>query len=322
MKAIEQLDGQLVWADQEDLSPGVGEILIANRATAVNRADLMQARGAYPPPPGASPIMGLECAGEVTAVGEGVARYKTGDTVCALLSGGGYAQQVCVPAGQALPVPKGFSFEQAAAIPEVFATAYLNLFGEAQLQRTERVLLHAGASGVGTAGIQLCKAFGSECFVTVGSEEKLARCKELGAKNGCNRHSASFAELVPEWTEQHGIDVILDPVGGSYLADNLASLALEGRLVLIGLMGGMTAELSLAMLLMKRLRIVGSTLRARTIAAKSRIMSDLEQHVWPKLESGEIQAMVDTVMSVQDIEKAHSLIDSDKTFGKVILSIP
>ena len=321
MKAIVQIDGQLTWVEQEDLLPGVGEILIANRATAVNRADLMQRKGAYPPPPGASPIMGLECAGEVLAVGEGVTRYKTGDSVCALLSGGGYAQQVCVPAGQALPVPEGFSFEQAAAIPEVFATAYLNLFGEARLQRTETVLLHAGASGVGTAAIQLCKAFGNECYVTVGSDDKVSRCIELGAKDGCNRHTAKFVELVPQWTDQQGINVILDPVGGSYLADNVASLALEGRLVLIGLMGGLSAELSLGLLLMKRLRIVGSTLRARSIAAKSRLMSDLEQYVWPKLESGEIQAMVETVMPVQDIEKAHTLIESDTTFGKVILSI-
>ncbi len=321
MKAIEQVDGQLSWTEVEDLTPGVGELLLSNRATAVNRADLMQRKGAYPPPAGASSIMGLECAGEVLAIGEGVARYKVGDSVCALLSGGGYAEQVCVPAGQALPLPKGFSFEQAAAIPEVFATAYLNLFGEAQLQRTETVLLHAGASGVGTAAIQLCKAFGNDCFVTVGSDEKVARCIELGAKGGCNRHSANFADMVPAWTDQRGIDVILDPVGGNYLADNLGCLALEGRLVLIGLMGGLNADLSLAMLLMKRLRIVGSTLRARTIAAKSRIMSDLEQHVWPRLESGEIQAMVDTVIPVQEVESAHALVESDITFGKVVLTI-
>jgi len=321
MKAIQQKDGQLIWADQEDLIPGIGEILIANRATAVNRADLMQRKGAYPPPPGASPIMGLECAGEVIAVGEGVARYKAGDSVCALLSGGGYAEQVCVPAGQALPMPSGLSFEQAAALPEVYATAYLNLFGEAQLQRTETVLLHAGASGVGTAAIQLCKAFGSDCYVTVGSDDKVSRCIELGAKGGCNRHSAKFVELVPQWTNQQGINVILDPVGGAYLADNVASLALEGRLVLIGLMGGLSADLSLGLLLMKRLHIVGSTLRARTIAAKSRVMSNLEQQVWPKLESGEIKPMVDTVMPIQDIEKAHALIESDVTFGKVVLSI-
>ncbi|MBV1906578.1 MAG: NAD(P)H-quinone oxidoreductase [Pseudomonadales bacterium] len=321
MKAIEQVEGRLCWNDAEDLKPGVGEILIANRATAINRADLLQRKGAYPPPPGASQVLGLECAGEVIAVGEGVARFKAGDAVCALLSGGGYAEQVCVPAGQALPVPKGLSFEQAAAIPEVFATAYLNLFSEAAIQRTETVLLHAGASGVGTAAIQLCKSFDNPCFVTVGSDDKVERCIELGARGGCNRHNENFVEKIAEWTESKGIDVILDPVGGRYLADNIASLALEGRLVLIGLMGGIKAELSLAILLTKRLKVVGSTLRTRTIAAKSKIMSNLEQYVWQKFESGEIQPVIERIMPIQDADAAHKLVESDMTFGKVILTL-
>lgn len=321
MKAIEQVDGKLCWNEVENLKPGVGEILISNRASAVNRADLVQRSGAYPPPPGASLIMGLECAGEVVAVGEGVARYKAGDAVCALLSGGGYAEQVCVAAGQALPIPDGFSFEQAAAIPEVFATAYLNLFTEARLELGESVLLHAGASGVGTAAIQLCKEFGNPCFVTAGSDEKIARCIDLGASAGCNRHTAKFSEMVPEWTNGKGLDVILDPVGGSYLADNISSLAMEGRLVLIGLMGGMSAELSLALLLMKRLKVLGSTLRARSIAAKSRVMSDLEEHVWPKLVAGSIQPIIETVIPMQDAEAAHALVAGDGTFGKVILAL-
>ena len=322
MKAIEQVEGRLCWSDAEDLKPGVGEILIANRATAINRADLLQRKGAYPPPPpGASQVLGLECAGEVISVGEGVARYKAGDAVCALLSGGGYAEQVCVPAGQALPVPEGLSFDQAAAIPEVFATAYLNLFTEAAMQRTESVLLHAGASGVGTAAIQLCKSFGNPCFVTVGSDEKIHRCIELGALAGCNRHNDNFIEQVAQWTDGKGMDVILDPVGGRYLADNIASLALEGRLVLIGLMGGIKAELSLATLLTKRLKIVGSTLRTRSIAAKSKIMSNLEQHVWPKFESGKIQPVIEKIMPIQEADAAHELVESDKTFGKVVLTL-
>jgi putative PIG3 family NAD(P)H quinone oxidoreductase len=321
LKAIEQIDGHLNWVEVDDLTPDAGEILISNRATAVNRADTIQRRGGYPPPPGASLIMGLECAGEVIALGEGVTRFKVGDAVCALLSGGGYAEQVCVPEGQALPIPKGFSFEQAAAIPEVFATAYLNLFNEAGLQHGESVLLHAGASGVGTAAIQLCKQFGNPCFVTAGSDEKIQRCIEMGATAGCNRHSANFVDLVPEWTDNKGINVILDPVGGNYLAGNVSSLALEGRLVLIGLMGGMTAELSLGLLLMKRLKVVGSTLRARSIAAKSKVMSDLEEHVWPKLEAGLIQPVIEKVMPIQNAEDAHILVESDSTFGKVIMSI-
>jgi putative PIG3 family NAD(P)H quinone oxidoreductase len=321
VKAIE-VDGEaLAWRDVPDVAPGEGEILIRNAATAINRADLVQRSGGYPPPPGASPIMGLECAGEVVAVGEGVKRFKPGDLVCALLAGGGYAELVAVPAGQALPIPKGLDVARAAALPEVFATAYLNLYLEAAAGPGDRVLLHAGASGVGTAAIQLCKAFSSPCYVTAGSAEKVRRCVELGAAGGSNRHESSFAEQVAAWTDGAGFDVILDPVGAGYLEDNLASLALEGRLVIIGLMGGAAAQINLGLMMMKRLRIIGSTLRARPVAAKARVMDQLEARVWPLIEAGEIKPIIDAVMPIEDAEKAHALVASDATFGKVVLTV-
>ena len=206
MKAILVEDAKLIWGEVEDPTPGPGEILIRNRATAINRADLAQRAGGYAPPPGASEILGLECAGEVIGIGEGVRTYEEGDRVCALLAGGGYAERVVVHAGQALPVPGGIELRDAAALPEVFATAWLNIYMEARAQVGERVLLHAGASGVGTAAIQLCREFNNPCFVTAGSEEKIAQCKALGAEDGVNRHEGSFADRVSEWTSGEGVD--------------------------------------------------------------------------------------------------------------------
>ncbi len=321
MKAIAVEDNTLRWRDTPDPVAGAGEILIRNHATAINRADLAQRAGAYPPPPGASPILGLECAGEVIAVGPGISTHKVGDRVCALLSGGGYAERVNVPAGQALRIPSGLTFAQAAALPEVFATAYLNLFIEARLAAGERVLLHAGASGVGTAGIQLCRMNQSPCFVTVGSDDKVDRCVALGAAGGANRHAGAFSDRVAEWTDGQGFDVILDPVGAGYLKANLRSLRTDGRLVIIGLMGGAVAELELGLMMMKRLRVIGSTLRARSIAAKSAVMADLERVVWPHIENGSIRAIVDTVVPIEEADRAHALVAADQTFGKVVLSI-
>jgi putative PIG3 family NAD(P)H quinone oxidoreductase len=321
MEAI-AVDGQtLVWRAAPDPVAGVGEILIRNRATAINRADLAQRAGAYPPPPGASPILGLECAGDVVAVGDGVTRYKVGDRVCALLAGGGYAELVNVPAGQALPIPRNLDYAQAASLPEVFATAYLNLFIEARLAVGERVLLHAGASGVGTAAIQLCKMNHSPCFVTVGSDDKIERCVALGAGGGANRRAGSFAPQVAGWTDGQGFDVILDPVGAGYLKDNLRSLRTDGRLVIIGLMGGAVAELELGLMMMKRLRVIGSTLRARSIAAKSIVMDALEKNVWPQIEAGDIRPIVDEVIPIRDAQRAHAVVAADQTFGKVVLAI-
>jgi len=321
MKAI-VVDGKtLQWTEVPDALAGAGEVLIRNRATAVNRADLAQRAGAYPPPPGASSILGLECAGEVIAVGTGVTRHKVGDRVCALLAGGGYAELVNVPAGQVLRIPKGLNFEQAAALPEVFATAYLNLFIEARLAVGERALLHAGASGVGTAGIQLCKMNRSPCFVTLGSDDKLARCIALGAAGGANRHTGLFADQVAQWTDGQGFDVILDTVGAGYLKANLRSLRTDGRLVIIGLMGGAVAELEIGLMMMKRLRVIGSTLRARSIAAKTAVMEELERVVWPRIEDGSIVPVIDTVIPIEETARALDLVASDQTFGKVVLSI-
>ena len=321
MKAIEIQGDRLAWQDVETPTPGVGEILIRNHATAVNRADLVQRAGAYPPPPGASPILGLECAGVVEAVGESVGRYEVGDEVCALLAGGGYAEYVVCPAGQALPIPAGVSLVDAATLPEVFATAFLNLYMEAGAKVGERFLLHAGASGVGTAGIQLGRAFGNPVWVTAGSEEKIARCVDLGAQAGHVRHAGSFVDPVQAWTDGAGMDVILDPVGGAYLGDNMASLAVDGRLVIIGLMGGAKAELPIGIAMVKRLRVIGSTLRARAVAAKAQVMDRLEQDVWPRIADGTISPIVEARMPITEAEAAHELIASDATFGKVLLTL-
>ncbi|MGY9071399.1 MAG: NAD(P)H-quinone oxidoreductase [Acidimicrobiales bacterium] len=321
MKAIEIDGDQLVWADAPSPSLGKGEIRIRVKASAVNRADLAQRQGGYPPPPGASHILGLECSGVVEEVADDVSSYSIGDEVCALLAGGGHAEEVVVPAVQALPIPQGLSFHQAAALPEVFATAYLNLFMEAGAAPGERILLHAGASGVGTAGIQLCRAFGNPVFVTAGADDKIERCIALGANGGSNRHSGSFADQVEGWTDGNGFDVILDPVGANYLEANIRSLAIEGRLVLIGLMGGASAELPMGSMLMKRLRVIGSTLRARPVAAKEVIMNELRDRVWPLIESGDIVPIVEEVIPIADTGRAHELIASDSTFGKVILAV-
>ena len=321
MKAIEIQGDRLVWSDTLSPSLGDGEVRIEVKASAVNRADLAQRAGVYPAPPGASPILGLECSGVVSEIAPGMFGFEIGDEVCALLAGGGYAEEVVVPAPQVVPVPAGLSFVEAAALPEVFATAYLNLYTEAALAPGERVLLHAGASGVGTAAIQLCRAFGNPVFVTAGTDDKIERCVTLGASRGCNRHSGSFVDHVESWTDGNGFDVILDPVGASYLNDNIRSLAIDGRLVLIGLMGGANVEISLGLLMMKRLRVIGSTLRARPVAAKAVIMSALRERVWPLIESGEIGPIIDEVIPIAETERAHELVESNETFGKVVLKV-
>lgn len=322
MKAvIVNEDHSLSWGEVDTPTMGDQEVLIKISATAINRADLMQRKGFYPPPPGASDVMGLECAGEIAEVGAGCTRFKTGDRVCALLAGGGYSQYAAVHEGSVLPIPDGLSYEQGAALPEVFATAWLNLFIEAGLKAGEKAIIHAGASGVGTTAIQLCKAFGASSFVTVGSKEKLQACIELGAAGGFNRHDGSFLETAKAFAGDGGVDVILDPVGAGYLSDNLALLGLKGRLVLIGLMGGMKAELDLAQLMMKRARVIGSTLRARPVAEKAVVMAQLEEKVWPKIASQEITPIIEAVFPITETENAQELVASDTTTGKVILTV-
>lgn len=322
MKAIKVAGEQLKWCDASEPAPGANEVLVRNQATAINRADLMQRAGLYPPPPGASEIMGLECAGTIAAVGADVTAWKEGDRVCALLAGGGYAQYTVVPEGQLLPVPDKFSFEQAAALPEVFATAYLNIFIEAAAQPGESVLLHAGASGVGTAAIQLCRVLDNPCMVTVGGADKIEYCLSLGASAGFDRHSDdSFVASVKNWAGDGGVDVILDPVGASYLADNQQCLAVDGRMVVIGLMGGLSAELNLGAMLMKRQRIIGSTLRSRSLSAKAELIRALSDRVWPHFENRALKPVIECVFPIEEADQAHTLVASNKTIGKVILSI-
>ena len=319
MHAIEVVDGKLVWQTTQKPSPGFGEVLIKVSATAINRADLAQVGGGYPPPPGASNILGLECSGTVVEVGSQVGSFAVGDEVCALLSGGGYAEYVNVPAGQVLPKPDRLTLIEAAALPEVFATAYLNIFMEANASIGESVLIHSGASGVGTAAIQLCRAFGNPCFVTVGFDAKVRACQKLGATAGCNRRVEDFEARVLEWTGDMGVDVILDPVGGRYLASNLRCLAVDGRLVVIGLMGGADATLPLGRMMVKRQRVIGSTLRARSVEAKSEVMSQLFERVWPRIEAGDVNAIVDHTIPIADAQEAHDLLRTDQTIGKVVL---
>ena len=322
MKAVVIDDEKnLHWKDFETPVPGAHEVLIKVHATAINRADLMQRQGFYPPPPGASPIMGLECSGEIAAIGANATRFKVGDRVCALLSGGGYAEFATADEGSVLPIPGEESFVHGACLPEVFATTWLNLFMEAGLQPGEKVILHAGASGVGTAAIQLCRSFGSPCFITAGNDAKIDTCIELGADSGFNRHQGSFLEKAQEFAGEGGIGVILDPVGGAYLEDNLKLLGMNGRLVLIGLMGGNKTEIDLAVLMMKRLRIIGSTLRTRPVTEKAKVMNQLYEKVWPKIESGEIKPVVDSVFPIEQVEEAHKLVKTDTTIGKVVLSV-
>ena len=321
MRAIDVIDQQLVLTEQPTPEAGFGEVLIQVQAAGVNRADLSQAMGGYPPPSGASKILGLECSGSVTAVGDGVRSYQVGDEVCALLAGGGYAEYVNVPAGQVLPKPARLNMAEAAALPEVFATAYLNIYIEAAAQFGETVLVHSGASGVGTAAIQLCKTFGNPCFVTVGFDAKVRAVRKLGASVACNRRTEDFSEGVLAWTENAGVDVILDPVGAPYLEPNLHCLGMDGRLVVIGLMGGASAELPLGRMMMKRQRVIGSTLRARPIEAKAKIVEQLRHRVWPEIDTGAINAVVDCEIPLADAQQAHELLQTDRTIGKVVLTI-
>ncbi|HAL42530.1 MAG TPA: NAD(P)H-quinone oxidoreductase [Gammaproteobacteria bacterium] len=319
MKAI-AIDGDhLTWREHPGEACGPGHIRIRVAASAVNRADLLQRRGGYSPPPGTSDILGLECSGEVAEVGEGVQRFKVGDAVCALLAGGGYADEVVVPAGQALPIPKGIDLIAAAAIPEVFATAYLNLYLEAGLKPQQRVLVHAGASGVGTAAIQLLRLSHNPTFVTAGSSAKVAQCVALGADRGHDRHAGSFMARVEAWSAGEGVDVILDPVGGQYFQDNLQVLGLGGRLVVIGLMGGAQTDFNLATLMLKRLRVIGSTLRARSPSEKSLVMDALYQRVWPAFESGQVQPIIEASMPITQAHQAHERLAGNETVGKILL---
>src|SRR5690554_478897 len=315
MKALQGNQGRPELIECDVPRCEAGQVRIRVVAAGINRADLLQAAGLYPPPPGVSHILGLECAGIISEVSEG-SRWQVGDRVCALLAGGGMAQEVCVDARHVLPVPQGLSLLQAAAIPEVYATAWLNIFQLAKLQPGEKVLLHAGASGVGSAAIQLCKAFHSPCWVSVGSAERLAYCQALGAEGGVIRgdNIDGLQDFAP-------FDVILDPVGASYAALNLKILGLDGRWVNIGLMGGRRAELDLAQLLSKRVQLIGSTLRSRSDAFKGELIAQLTDKVWPLFSSGALDPQVEEVFAWADAEAAFAQLASNQVNGKVVLQI-
>ena len=313
-------DAMLVGeAPEPELVSGAVRIRVA--AAGINRADLMQRRGMYPPPPGASQILGLECAGEILEVASDVRDWKPGDRAMALLSGGGYAEQVVVDAGSVLPIPAGLSFAQAAAVPEVFLTVFLNVFQLAGLARGDWLLVHGGGSGIGTAAIALARAAGARCIVTAGSLDKCQRCSELGADIAINYREGDFAPKVLEATGGRGVDVVLDHIGASYLAANMQSLRVGGRLVIIGLMGGSKAEIQLAALLGKRLQLIGSTLRARPPEEKRAIVAGFLEQFGKDLEAGRIGPVLDRVFPLAEVGEAHRLMESSQHFGKIVLSL-
>ena len=304
----------LTWAEVPDPVPGDGEVVVDVAAGAVNRADLLQRQGLYAPPPGASPYPGLECSGRIAEVGPGVTGWAVGDEVCALLAGGGYAQRVAVPSGQLLPVPEGVDLVTAAALPEVTATVWSNVFMVAHLRPGETLLVHGGSSGIGTMAVQLGKAVGATVAVTAGSAAKLAACRDLGADILVNYREEDFAEAVTP-------DVILDIIGAKYLQRNVDALAVNGRLVVIGLQGGVKGELNLGTLLSKRAAIAATSLRPRPPAEKSAIVAAVREHVWPLIEAGAVRPVVDRTVPMADAVEAHRVVERSEHVGKVVLTV-
>ncbi|MFF3272085.1 NAD(P)H-quinone oxidoreductase [Streptomyces chrestomyceticus] len=311
----------LVWAEVPDPQPSEGEVLVEVAATAVNRADLLQRQGFYDPPPGAPPYPGLECAGRVKALGPGVSGWSVGDEVCALLAGGGYAEQVVVPAGQLMPVPKGLDMAAAAALPEVTCTVWSNVFMIAHLRPGETLLVHGGSSGIGTMAIQLAKAVGARVAVTAGSADKLARCAELGADILVNYREQDFVQELRKATDGKGADVILDIMGAKYLGPNVKALATNGRLAIIGLQGGAKGELHLGALLTKRAAVTATSLRGRPLAEKASIVAAVREHVWPLIENGRVKPIVDRTLPIMEAAEAHRVVDASGHVGKVVLTV-
>jgi putative PIG3 family NAD(P)H quinone oxidoreductase len=309
----------LRWIEVPDPVPGPGEVLINVAASAVNRADMMQRQGFYPPPPGAPPYPGLECAGTVAAVGDGVAAWRPGDEVCALLSGGGYAELVVVPAGQLLPAPKSTTLTDAAALPETICTVYSNVFQGARLARGETLLIHGGSSGIGTTAIQLAKHAGATVAVTAGTREKLDDCGRLGADILINYREDDFVESLMEATGGHGADVILDIIGAGYLARNVAALAPDGRIANIGLQQGGKAELDLSKLMTKRGTIMSTTLRGRPAEQKASIVAAVAASVWPLVDAGVIRPVVHCELPMPQAARAHQIMTDSTHTGKIVL---
>ncbi|TBN13554.1 NAD(P)H-quinone oxidoreductase [Agrobacterium cavarae] len=303
-------------------SPKAGELLVKVHAAGINRPDVAQRQGNYPAPKDASPVLGLEVAGEVVALGEGVSDFQVGDRVCALANGGGYAEYCVVPAGQALPFPKGYDAVKAAAVPETFFTVWANLFQMAGLTEGESVLIHGGSSGIGTTAIQLAKAFGAEVYTTAGSKEKCDACETLGAKRAINYKQEDFAAVIKDATGGKGVDVILDMIGASYFEKNIASLAKDGCLSMIAFLGGTIAEkVDLRPIMVKRLTVTGSTMRPRTADEKRAIRDELVEQVWPLLEAGKVAPVIHDVIDFDQVSEGHRLMESSSHIGKIVMRI-
>jgi putative PIG3 family NAD(P)H quinone oxidoreductase len=311
----------LTVVELPDPVPGPGEVVLEVAAAGLNRADLMQRMGFYPPPPGASDVLGMECSGTVAAVGPDVTGWSVGDRACALLAAGGYASQVAVPAGQVMPVPDGVDLVTAAALPEATATVWSNVYMVAGLQPGETILVQGGAGGIGTTAIQLASQLGSRVLTTAGTPEKLALCASLGADVTINYREQDFVEVVRESTDGGGADVILDNMGAKYLSRNLDALAIEGRLVIIGMQGGTKAELDIATLLRKRGAVIATSLRSRPTAEKAAICAAVVEHVWPLVADGRVRPIVDRTMPLEEVRAAHELMESGEHTGKILLTL-
>ncbi len=312
----------LLLGEVDKPTPAAGEVLIEVHAAGVNRPDVVQRMGFYPAPPGASPILGLEAAGTVVELGEGVSQWQVGDRVCALCNGGAYAEYVSVPADQVLPVPPGFSFQQAAALPETFFTVWSNVFDRAGLQAGENFLVHGGSSGIGTTAIQLASAFGAKVFTTAGTDQKCRACEKLGAVKAINyRNTPDFVPEFMALTQQGGMDVILDMVGAGYVAKNIDLAAVDGRIVNIAFLQGSQVELNLLPVMLKRLTLTGSTLRPQSPAAKASIASSLLARVWPLLEQGKISPQIHATFPLAEAARAHGMMESSQHIGKLILDV-
>jgi NADPH2:quinone reductase len=302
-------------------APGLSEVLIKVAAAGVNRPDVAQRLGKYPPPPGASDIPGLEFAGTIEQTGPGVHEWRAGDRVCALVTGGGYAEFCVAPAPQCLPVPRGWDFVEAAAIPETFFTVWTNVFERGRLKPGESILIHGGSSGIGTTAIQLARAFGSRVFATAGSAEKCAACQQLGAELAINYRDTDFVAAIRDATGGRGVDVVLDMVGGEYVQRNIDALGLEGRLVQISTLGGAKANINMALVMQRRLTITGSTLRVRSVTEKGAIAKALREHVWPLLESGVVRPVVHATFPLRAAAEAHRVMESSRHIGKLVLVV-
>ena len=319
MKAVKVVDKKLIITKANKPVPRDNEILIKVKAAGLNRADIAQKNGLYPPPPGASEVLGLECSGVVESVGKEVKSKKPGDEVMALLGGGGYAEYVTCHEFHAINKPKNLNWIEAASIPEVYATCWLNLFLEASMQQGDKVVFHAGASGIGTAGIQLANVFDCESFVTAGTEEKIKFCLNLGASDGEIRSNDIFSKI-KEWAPG-GVNIILDPVGGEYFERNLDVLSVEGKLIIIGLMGGAKANLNLGLLMVKRQKIIGSTIRARSNETKNIVMQELSEKVIPLFESGTLKPIIHETFYFSECNQAQEMMEANENIGKIILAL-